>query len=113
VYLPQQDCARFGVTDEMIRAGALTEPVRNLLAYECRRARQFFDAAGQALPADGVRRLVAAEIMGGIYADILRRIERRGYDVFSSVVRVPRPVRARIALSIWVRARLSALSHES
>ena len=113
VYLPQEDCARFGVTDEMIRGGVVTEPVRDLLAHQCRRARQFFDAAAQALPAGGVRRLVAAEIMGGIYADILRRIERRGYDVFVSVVRVPRPVRAWIALSIWARARFMTLGHRS
>ena len=109
VYLPQDDCARFGVTDDMIRAGALTGPIGRLLAYQCSRAREYFDAAARALPPNGAPRLVAAEIMGGIYADILRRIEERGYDVFSSVVRVPRPVRARIALSIWARSKLSAL----
>ena len=39
--------------------------------------------------------------MGGIYFEILQRIERRGYDVFSEVIRVPKLVRARIALQIW------------
>ena len=110
IYLPEEDCARFGVTDEMILAGSVTAPVARLLEFECQRARQLFDAAARAMPADGAGRLVAAEIMGGIYSEILRRIERRGYDVFSSVVRVPRPVRARIALSIWARTRLSALA---
>ena len=113
VYLPHDDCARFGVTDEMIRAGVLTGPIRNLLAFECRRAREYFEAAAHALPPSCARRLLAAEIMGGIYADILRRIEQRGYDVFSSVVRVPRPVRARIALSIWARSKLSTLGVSS
>jgi phytoene/squalene synthetase len=42
--------------------------------------------------------------MGGIYFEILRRIERRGYDVFSSRVRVPRPQRAVIALRLWMKA---------
>ena len=110
IYLPLDDCARFGVTDEMILAGDVTGPVGRLLEFECRRAHELFDAAARALPADGAGRLVAAEIMGGIYSEILRRIERRGYDVFSSVVRVPRPVRARIALSIWARTRLAALT---
>lgn len=113
VYLPQEDCKRFGVTDEMIRAGTPTGPVGQLLAYECRRAWQYFDAAARALPPDAAGRLVAAEIMGGIYAEILRRIERRGYDVFSAVVRVPRPTRAWIALSTWARARLSMLNFRS
>ena len=54
------------------------------------------------------RRLVAAEIMGGIYFEILQRIERRGYDVFSERVRVAKLQRARIALQIWTLSRLSA-----
>jgi phytoene/squalene synthetase len=44
--------------------------------------------------------------MGGIYFEILRRIERNGYDVFSARIRVPRPRRAVIALRIWLRALL-------
>jgi phytoene/squalene synthetase len=44
--------------------------------------------------------------MSGIYFAILRRIERRGYDVFSSRVRVPRPTRAVIALRLWLTALL-------
>ena len=61
-------------------------------------------AAG--LPRVDARSLVAAEIMGGIYFEILQRIERAGYDVFSSRIRVPRPHRALIALRIWARAAL-------
>jgi phytoene/squalene synthetase len=41
--------------------------------------------------------------MGAIYFSMLRRIERAGFDVFSSVIRVPRPVRAWIALATWAR----------
>jgi phytoene/squalene synthetase len=44
--------------------------------------------------------------MGGIYYGILERIERAGYDVFSRRIRVPRPLRAVIALRIWTRALL-------
>ena len=42
--------------------------------------------------------------MGGIYFEILRRIERKGYDVFSARIRVPRPQRAMIALRLWIKA---------
>jgi phytoene/squalene synthetase len=51
---------------------------------------------------------VAAEIMGAIYFAILRRIERRDYDVFREVVRIPRPRRALIAASVWARTMLTA-----
>lgn len=109
VYLPQEDLVRFAVTEDDIRAGQVTEPMRRLLAHECRRARLLFEAAAHAMPQAEARRLLAAEIMGGIYFEILQRIERRGYDVFTEVIRVPKAVRARIALATWARAQLSAL----
>jgi phytoene/squalene synthetase len=43
--------------------------------------------------------------MGAIYYAILKKIERRDYDVFSEVVRIPRPQRALIALRTWLRVR--------
>ena len=69
---------------------------------------EFYAAAAQAMPHAESRKLVAAEIMGGIYFEILQRIERRGYDVFSERVRVPKLQRARIALQIWALSQLSA-----
>lgn len=109
LYLPQEDLARFGVTEAALRDGRLTGEIRELLRYQCQRARQFFTAAAQAMPPDQSRKLVAAEIMGGIYYAILERVEQRGYDVFTEVIRVPKWSRARIALSIWARSRLSAI----
>jgi phytoene synthase len=109
VYLPQEDLARFGVTEDDIRAGQVTEPMRRLLAHECMRARQFFNAAAQAMPPAEARRLVAAEIMGRIYFGILQRIEQSGYDVFTEVIRVPKIIRARIALTTWAMTQLSAI----
>jgi phytoene synthase len=108
IYLPQEDLARFGVTEAALAAGEMTEPVRALLKYECERARHFYGAAAQAMPVAESRKLIAAEIMGGIYFEILQRIERRGYDVFTERVRVPKLVRARIALQIFARSHLSA-----
>jgi adenylosuccinate synthase len=55
------------------------------------------------LPRDDARSLVAAEIMGAIYFEILRRIERAGYDVFSRRIRVPRPHRALIAARLFAK----------
>jgi 15-cis-phytoene synthase len=109
IYLPREDLARFGVTEAALRAGRVTTEVRQLLAHQCQRARQFFTAASQAMPPQEARKLVAAEIMGGIYFAILERIERRGYDVFTEVIRVPKIARARIAAAIWARSRLSAI----
>jgi phytoene synthase len=103
VYLPQDDLRRFGCTEDALRAGIVTPEVRALLAFEITRARQYFERAAVALPRADARRLVAAEIMGAIYQDILRRVEDKQYDVFSEVIRVPRPARFLIALKTWAR----------
>jgi phytoene synthase len=103
VYLPAEDLARFSVTDDDLRRGVVTPEIRNLLRFECERAHRFYADAAAMLPAVDARSLVAAEIMGGIYFEILRRIERADYDVFSTRIRVPRPHRLVLALRLWLR----------
>ena len=83
-------------------------PVAALLELQCRRARDYYDRAAAAMPPGEARHLVAAEIMGAIYFGILERIEARRYDVFSEVVRVPRPARAWIAATTWARTLMRA-----
>ena len=109
VYLPQEDLARFDVSEQALGAGVMTGAIGKLLAHECQRARQFYATAAQVMPHAESRKLVAAEIMGAIYFEILQRIERRGYDVFSERIRVPKMHRALIALRIWARSQLSAI----
>ncbi len=104
IYLPAEDLARFAVREEDLCTTAVTPRVAELLRFECERARGFYQLAARQLPAPDARRLVAAEIMGAIYFEILRRIERSGYDVFTRRIRVPRPYRAVLAAGTWLRA---------
>lgn len=106
IYLPTEDLKRFGVSEDDLRSGQLSSRVVELLRFQCDRAHSYYRRAASHLPREDARSLVAAEIMGGIYFEILRRIERNGYDVFSSRIRVPRPMRAVIALKLWMKALL-------
>ena len=105
LYLPLDDLVRFGCTEDDLRAGRMTGPVRDLLAFEASRAKDFYRRAAEARPDGEGRRLVAAGIMAAVYRDLLTRIERGGYDVFSSRIRVPRPRQAWLALGVWARSR--------
>src|SRR5258708_11663654 len=98
VYLPLDDLATHGCTVDDRAAGVVTEPVRKLLAFECARAHDFYRRAVEARPEEDRRRLVAAEIMRAVYFATLRRIERRGYDVFHGRIRLQRPAQLLIAL---------------
>jgi phytoene synthase len=105
VYLPLDDLAAYGCTVADLEAGVVTRPIRELLAFECRRARDFYGRAVAARPPEDRPRLVAAEIMRAVYFETLRRIESSGpsgYDVFAKRVRVARPRQAAIALRTWL-----------
>jgi 15-cis-phytoene synthase len=102
VYLPLDDLAASGCTVDALAAGTVTEPVRRLIQFECRRARDFYDRARRALPPGDRRKLVAAEIMRAVYFETLRRIEASGHDVFTARARVPKPRQAMIALRQWL-----------
>ena len=109
IYIPQEDLRTVGCRDEDLRreatwsGGIRSSAVKALLKHQASRARDYYDRAARALPPVDARSLVAAEIMGAIYQAILDRIEMLDYDVFSAVVRIPRPRRALIALSTWAR----------
>lgn len=114
VYIPLEDFARFGCHEgdlgaEAIHAGhgVRSPAVKQLLAYQAQRARDYYRRADRALPRRDARRLVAARIMGAIYRGILGRIEAKDYDVFSEVIRVPRPRRALIAAATWARTAIT------
>jgi phytoene synthase len=101
LYLPLEDLAAAGCTVDDLASGRVSEPVRRLLARECGRARDFYRRAVEVRPPEDRKRLLAAEIMRAVYFETLQRIEQRGYDVFSSRTRVPKPVQALIALKQW------------
>jgi phytoene synthase len=111
LYLPLEDLARFGCAEDDIRReveraghGVRSPAVRRALEHQAARARVYFSRAVRALPPDHAGNFLAAEIMHAVYWNLLTRIEAAGFDVFSSVIRVPRPYQAWLALRTWWRA---------
>src|SRR5207244_2790075 len=102
LYLPLEDLRAHGCTSDALTAGSMTDPIRRLIEFECRRTRDFYRRAADALPVEDRRRLVAAEIMRAVYEETLTRIELSGYDIFSARARVPRVTQAAIALKQWL-----------
>jgi phytoene synthase len=104
IYLPQEDLDSFGVLPEQFSSGVYNKPFIALMQFECRRARQEFNLARQALPLQDSRSMVAAEIMGAIYWRILARIEKRRYNVFGSPVRLATWEKLWTALRVYLGA---------
>ena len=102
VYIPQEDLERFGVRPAELLAGAYNDPFIELMQFECDRARSYFDRARQLLPAEDRASLKAAEIMAAIYWGLLKRIEKRCYNIYGKRVRVPRPIKLWTALKVYL-----------
>ena len=89
VYIPQEDLRRFGVDLFAPGGRAVTPQWRACLAFEIARNRELYahaDTGIALLPPRSARCVGAARVL---YARILDRIERAGYDVFTDRVRVP------------------------
>ncbi len=104
VYLPQEDLDRFGVRAADLLAGTYNDPFIELMQFECDRALDFFKQARLMLPPEDRRSMKAAEIMASIYWGILKRIQKRCYNVFGKRVRVPRPLKLWTALTVYLGA---------
>ncbi len=112
LYLPLADLAAAGCGEEDVRrevehagSGVQSPQVRAALERQAARAREYFARATASLPERDARRFLAAEIMHGVYFELLQRIERADFDVFSRLVRVERPAQAIIAARTWWRLR--------
>jgi phytoene synthase len=104
IYIPQEDLDRFGVRPGELMAGTYNDPFIELMQFECDRARNYFQLARQMLPSEDRSSMKTAEIMASIYWGILKRIQKRCYNVFGKRVRVPRPVKLWTALTVYLGA---------
>lgn len=100
IYLPQDELAAFGYSEEKIAAGVVDDAFRRLMAFQIARARALYRAS-----APGIARLhrsgqVPVQAAAILYGDILGRIEAIDYRVYTH----------RAALTTWDKiARLPAI----
>lgn len=109
VYLPQEDLRRFGVVPSAL-AGPLTSQLEELLAFEADRAWQFYEEGSRIISLLDDDSRGALWALARNYSSLLARIETRGYDVFSSRVRLSTPeklgILARAQLGVWSEANV-------
>ena len=99
LYLPLEDLARFGLTEEDVVALRATPAAAELVRFEARRAISFFRRA------EPVKDLVdrecrfAVTMMGGIYADVAREVLARPLDTLRRRISLSTPGKVRAVLA--------------
>jgi len=101
MYLPQDEMAAAGVTEDDIARGKLTIGLITLMRRQVERARSYYREGNKGLEAiiDKNARLLAT-LMAALSERILDKIERQRYNVFSRRTVVPLPEK------IWAASRI-------
>jgi len=93
VYLPMEDLARFGYTEEDLSSGIVDERFVALMRFEIDRARWLYEVADEGIKYIPRGRRFPVVVARELYAAILDRIEAQDYDVFSRRAQVSRPAK--------------------
>src|SRR5205085_2538638 len=111
IYLPLSELARFKVEPEEILKFEYTPRFCELADSVAQRARHFYRLARETLPPAERRSMVAAELMGSVYWRLLRKLERRRFDVFGPrLTRLSKGQKLLLILRTWFRFVSGAMS---
>jgi phytoene synthase len=102
IYLPLSELARFSIEPEEILQLEYSERFRDLASSIAQRARNFYQLARQALPEVDRASMATAELMGSVYWRLLRKLERREFNVFGpTVTRLSKSQKLLLILRTW------------
>ena len=107
IYLPLAELRECQVAEEDILQSRFSENYFRLASRVAARAKEFYHRAQQALPVEDRRSMVAAELMGEVYWELLQKLERERFNVFGpQPVKLAKPRKLALVLRSWLRFAL-------
>ncbi len=104
IYLPLSELKKFNVPENDILEGRYSENFRALAESVAARAKKFYAAAHESLPAEDRKSMVAAELMGTVYWRLLKKLERAQFNVFGpQPVKLSKPQKLALIFQSWLR----------
>jgi phytoene synthase len=111
IYLPQSELKKFNVSEEEILGSKYSDRYFSLAASVADRAKSFYQLARKTLPTEDRQSMVAAELMGSIYWQLLQKLERQQFNVFGGrIIRINRPQKLLLILRSWLRFMTGSIS---
>jgi 15-cis-phytoene synthase len=102
IYLPQDELARFGVSEQDILHCRHGEAFAALMHFQAGRAREHYARAFAQLPAADRKAQRAGLIMAAIYQRLLDNIEQTGFPVLDRRTSLAAPLKLWLALKTWL-----------
>jgi phytoene synthase len=104
LYIPLELCDRFNVQPEDVLAGRYDANYERLAQHMAELAKGFYQKATETLPTVDRRSMATAELMGSVYWKLLRKIERRRFNVFEpGETRLTKVQKLFLVLRMWYR----------
>lgn len=107
IYLPAEDLKRFGYSEDDLMNFRYNESFIELMKFECKRAREYFEKANNCFVKEDRKLLFPARIMQKIYFNILEKIEKMNYNVFKKKAKVSKLKKLYYTLGVFVKYKLA------
>ena len=106
IYIPLDEIASFGYTDQELLAETVNESFKNLMEFQVHRARTYFSRSKKLIPLLTPRSRACFWVLHALYSRILDRIERAEFDVFSVQIKLSRMEKIILMVNLWVASLL-------
>lgn len=107
IYLPEEDLNRFGYNESDLLNFKYNDSFVELMKFECKRARDYFEKANDCFHHEDRRLLFPARIMHKIYFNILEKIEKMNYNVFHKKARVSKITKLYYTFGVFMKYKIA------
>jgi len=111
IYLPQSELKRFSVGEDEILNSKYSDRYFALATDVAGRAKFFYRAAQNTLAPEDRKSMVAAELMGAVYWQLLQKLGHEKFNIFGpQPLKLSRPHKLALVFQSWLRFTLGSTS---
>ena len=102
IYIPQDEMAKFGYTEEDLKNEVVNDRFRSLMKFQVDRARSYYGRSRPLFDMVELESRTCLRVLHEAYAAILDRIEQSGFDVFSQRIGLSTSEKLLITARLWI-----------
>ncbi len=106
IYLPKDLMEKYNYTEEDILKGNYNDNFYNMMNHLSKQAREYFDKANAALDLEDKPSMFAARAMQHIYFQLLKKLEKKKFNIYAERINVSKLEKTGIALGVWAKYSL-------
>jgi 15-cis-phytoene synthase len=103
IYLPQAELKKFNVSETEILNSEYSNRYASLAGNVAEHTKNFYQLARKTLPPEDRKAMVAAELMGSVYWELLQKLQRGKFNVFGpQPLKLSKPHKLALIFKSWL-----------